>query len=235
MLRPKTSPCRRLHLHTTEPRCEHSRMPSQLWESTWHAYSATLSLESHPTERGNGTTRVLGSRGLVSSPSGHVIEVNSQSQHGRIHDSTLLPALFVPLFVNGIVRSENISKWTSSLSYPFIFILTQEDFRHAERYKMPPCSEYITFCSKQEHLGISDHVGRQHNPGWKCNLRTFSTISSCAHDHRNLHFDDCHSLHPGMWRIIGEPFQCIGSVKVLAHDRYVKRSAHGYPKTSSNI
>jgi hypothetical protein len=127
-----------------------------------------------------------------------------------------------------------IGKWTSSLSHPSTFVVSQEDFSYVVRYKMASCLVYFTFCSKQEQLGIYNHVGRQHNPGWKFCLRTFSTISSCAHGHRSLHIDNCYSLHPGMWRVNGDPLQCIGSVEIRPHVRYVKRSAHGYPKPSSN-
>jgi hypothetical protein len=170
MLRPRTSPCQRLHLHTTEPRCEYSWKPSQRWESTWHAYRATLSFESHPTERGSGTTRVLGFKRLElgsSLASGHVIEVNGQSQHapgGRVYDmKAFRPALFYCSTMALYAVKAN-GKRTSSLSHPSIFVLSQEDCRHAEKYKMASCLEHSTICSKQEQLGICNHVGRQLNP-----------------------------------------------------------------------
>ena len=163
-----------------------------------------------------------------------VSEMHSQSQHGRITASRLFRPAFVRLSSMVLYAAKVNGNYASSLSRSSTFVVSQENCRHAEKYKMAPCYEFFDFCSKQQQLGIYIHVGRQHKPG-TCDLRTFSTISSCAHGHRSLCSDYCYSLHPGRWRVIGEPVQCIEPDEISALDRCVNRDVSIYSQISTCI
>jgi hypothetical protein len=88
-----------------------------------------------------------------------VIEMHSQSQHGRITASRLFRPAFVRLSSMALYAAKVNGNYASSLSRSSTFVVSQENCRHAEKYKMAPCYEFFDFCSKQQQLGIYIHVG----------------------------------------------------------------------------
>lgn len=185
--------------------------------------------DSYPTERGIGSTRTARAQRL-SSPlrcavRASTVESTTRDRSDHLCFEDLSRALYTAK-VNG--------KWTPSLSHSSTFVVSQENSRHTEKYKMAPCYEHLNLCGKQAQLGTYNHGGRQHQSG-TYSLWTFCTNSSRAHGHRNLCSDNCYSLHPGRWRVIGKLVQCIGSVKIRTYDRCVPRGVPIYSKVPSGI